>query len=47
MLVGLIIGKQGATKKAIQEKYGVKIFVEDGEVNATIHLSGKETSILE
>ena len=28
-LIGLVIGKQGVTKKAIQEKHGVKIYVED------------------
>ena len=46
-LVGLIIGKQGINKRAIQDKHGVKIFVEDGEVNATIHLSGKDILVLE
>lgn len=47
-LVGLIIGKQGVNKKAIQDKYpGVKIYVEDGDVDAIIHLSGKDIAILE
>ena len=30
-LVGLVIGKQGANRKLIQEKYGVKMYVEDCE----------------
>jgi predicted PilT family ATPase len=52
-LVGLIIGKQGANKKAIQDKYGIKIYVEnstkeEGESNeAIIHLSGKDITVLE
>jgi hypothetical protein len=31
----------------IQDKYGVKMYVEDGEEAAIIHLSGKEIRILE
>lgn len=45
-MVGLIIGKQGANKKALSEKYGAKIFVEDGTDTAIIHLSGKDTTVL-
>ena len=48
-LVGLIIGKQGVNKKAIQEKYGIKIYAEDSAdgSDAIIHLSGKDISILQ
>lgn len=50
-LVGLIIGKQGVNKKAIEEKYGIKVYVEnstaeEGSNEAIIHLSGKDISVL-
>jgi len=49
--VGLIIGKQGVNKKAIEEKYGIKVYVEnstaeEGSNEAIIHLSGKDISVL-
>lgn len=49
-LIGLIIGKQGVNKKAIQDKYGVKVYVEDvpdQNLDAIIHLSGKNVSLLQ
>ena len=45
-----MIGKQGVNKKAIEEKYGIKVYVEDSgdqdSNEAIIHLSGKEVSVL-